>query len=94
MSRQVMATGALLLLCGCAAARVRSEAALALNCPELEVTVTEKKPGTWLGAGCDKTTLCSLGSGSSAEPACVTGIPNEEPPKKPASEEAPKKPSK
>jgi hypothetical protein len=82
MGRLLLATLFSLSLSGCAAGRVRAEAALALQCPEADVTVVEKKPGTWLGSGCDKTTMCSLSSSHNSEPSCVTGIPNEAPAKK------------
>jgi hypothetical protein len=75
---------AVLLVAACAATRIRSEAALALECSEFDVSIEEKKPGTWLAKGCDKSTLCSLGSGDGAEPACVKGIPNEQEQPKPA----------
>jgi hypothetical protein len=82
MRRLLLAMLGSLALFSCAAGRVRAEAALALQCPEADVTVVEKKPGTWLGSGCDKTTMCSLSSSEGSEPSCVTGIPNETPAKK------------
>jgi hypothetical protein len=62
-------------LLGCAAAQVRESAALALECPELNVSVVEKKPGTWIANGCEKSTLCSYSGKAGAAPSCVAGMP-------------------
>jgi hypothetical protein len=65
-------------LAGCASARVREDAALALECPEWKVSVEEKKPGTWIGRGCDRQTVCSLSSKADSEPSCIKGMPQVE----------------
>jgi hypothetical protein len=60
---------------GCVTGRVRAEASLALKCPEPQIQLEEKRPGTWEARGCERMAVCDLPSVEGAEVSCVGGEP-------------------
>ena len=59
---------------GCVHARVRTEAAPTLDCPETRIAVHEEtSPGTYTATGCGRAAVCTLPAVSGAEVQCVGG---------------------
>jgi hypothetical protein len=60
-------------LAGCVTPRVRTEAHLALQCPEAQIQLTAKGPGTWEAVGCGRLAVCNLPDIDGAEVSCAGG---------------------
>lgn len=60
-------------LAGCRTARVRAEVSPILRCPESDIRIEEREPGTFAATGCGRLAICLLPQVDGGELQCAGG---------------------
>jgi hypothetical protein len=58
---------------GCATAKIRSEAALTLSCPEGGIKLEQPERGVWMATGCGRAAICTVPAVEGADVQCSGG---------------------
>ncbi len=77
MRLPVLALTVFVASAGCAAARVRAQAAPTLGCDAEQISLEQRElpKGAWVASGCGRLAICTLHAEPDSEVACAGGAP-------------------